>query len=80
MAQAAPSITLFGTELYPSVIKTLINMKLPVVLWLDEDQYGNLPPKLNRLMTFVNTPVRFVRKRKDPKNYTIDEIKEILHA
>jgi hypothetical protein len=79
VAQVAPSITLFGTDLYSRVIQKLVDLRLPVDLWLDEDQYGNLPPKLGKLLTFVNTPVRFIRKRKDPKEYSISEIKEIIN-
>lgn len=71
-------LPLFGTVLYPKALQVLRALKQPVVLWLDEDQYSLLPPKLNRLQTFLDLPVRFVKTEKDPKQYSLDEIKEIL--
>jgi hypothetical protein len=72
------AIPLFGTMITPKVLQTLMPLKRPVALWLDLDQWGYLPPKLNRLQTFLDAPVRFVRTEKDPKKYSLDEIKEIL--
>jgi hypothetical protein len=78
VAQVAPSLCLFGVDLHTKAIQVLKASKRPVTLWLDEDQYRYLPKKINRLQTFLNVPVRFIRQRKDPKEYTLDEIKEIL--
>lgn len=78
VAQVTPSITLFGTNISTSVLSRLIALKRPVSLWLDEDQYGVLPSKLNRLNAVLGTSVSFIRSRKDPKEYNVEEIKEIL--
>lgn len=78
VGQVATCLPLFGTALYPKAIRALRALKRPVVLWLDEDQYEVLPPKINRLQTFLNVPVWFVKTEKDPKAYSLDEIKEIL--
>lgn len=55
-------------------------LKRPVGLWLDEDQWELLPKKINRLQTFLDLPVRFIKTELDPKKYSIDEIKNILHV
>lgn len=78
VAQVTPTLPIFGTNLYPKVIASLRALKRPVALWLDGDQWGVLAPKINRLQTFLNVPVRFIRTDKDPKRYSLDEIKEIL--
>lgn len=80
VAQVTKAIPLFGTSIHIKVIQALRALKRPVALWLDEDQYGYLPRKINRLQTFLDVPVTFIRMRKDPKRYSIDEIKEILNA
>ena len=74
----SPCLCLFGAKIPDEVIKKLIALKRPVIVWLDEDQYGLLAPKLNRLQTFLRAPVRYVKTEKDPKEYNLDEIKEIL--
>jgi hypothetical protein len=71
-------LPLFGTSLYPKVVMALKALKRPVDVWLDRDQYTLLVPKINRLQTFLDVPVRFVSTNKDPKEYSIKEIKEIL--
>jgi hypothetical protein len=78
VAQVCPTLPLFGTSLYPKAISTLRALKRPVALWLDEDVWGYLPGKINRLQAFLDVPVRFIRTRKDPKGYSLDEVKEIL--
>lgn len=73
------ALPLFGSSVYPKVISTLRALKRPTRLWLDLDQWGLLPPKLNRLQAFLNVPVRFIRTDKDPKEYSLEEIKEIVN-
>jgi hypothetical protein len=80
VAQVAPSLCLFGTDIHSKAIQVLKPFKRPVSLWLDEDQYGVLPKKITRLQTFLDVPVAFIRKRKDPKEYSTQEIKEIVYA
>jgi hypothetical protein len=78
VAQVCHCLPIFGTSLYPKAIQALRALKRPVTLWLDEDQGEVLPRKINRLQTFLDVPVRFVKTRKDPKDYSPQEIKEIL--
>lgn len=78
VAQVHPCIWLSGTKISDKVIATLIALKRPVTLWLDADQYPLLAPKLNRLQTFLRAPVRYIHTEKDPKAYTIEEIRNIL--
>jgi hypothetical protein len=78
VGQVATCIPLFGTKVLDSVIKKLIQFKRHVALWLDEDQYTLLPPKINRLQSFLSASVRHVKTEKDPKSYGTDEIKHYL--
>lgn len=78
VAQVAPALALFGTDIHKKALQALRALKRPVALWLDEDQYRVLPRKINRLQAFLDVPVVFIRKRKDPKEYSLEEIKEIL--
>lgn len=78
VGQVTTSIPLFGTTIGDLVLRKLITLGRPVALWLDNDQYGNLARRLGRLQTFTGKPVRYIRTDKDPKSYTIPEIKEIL--
>lgn len=80
VAQVQPTLPLFGTDLFTKAMLVMKGFKRPITLWLDEDQYGVLPKKINRLQTFLDVPVRFIRKRKDPKEYSLEEIQEILSA
>lgn len=74
----AAAMPLFGTNIYDKVLQVLRPLKRPITLWLDRDQYPLLAPKLNRLQTFLDVPVRFISTDKDPKKYSEEEIKEIL--
>ncbi len=78
VAQVATAIPLFGVKISDQVIKLLIALKRPVVLWLDADQYTLLAPKINRLQTFLGAPVRFVKTPNDPKTYSLEKIKKYL--
>lgn len=78
VAQVQPALCLFGTNVHDRAIKELIAFKRPVTLWLDWDQAGLLAPKLNRLQTILDRPARHIWMGKDPKEYTLDEIKAIL--
>lgn len=78
VAQVTPCIPLFGTMIPDIVIKELLRLKRPVALWLDDDQYGILSKKINRLQSLLGLPVRFIHTKKDPKALSLDEIKEIL--
>jgi hypothetical protein len=78
VAQVAPAICLFGTNIHTKAIQALLPLKRPVTLWLDADQRTLLPKKINRLQAFLTHPVGFVSTEKDPKAYSLDEIQEIL--
>jgi hypothetical protein len=80
VAQVYPCIPLFGTNVSDVVVKKLQALKLPVTLWLDEDQYTLLPKKINRLQTFLEAPVGYIYTGKDPKEFSVKEIKEILNG
>lgn len=79
VAQVSPAIPLFGTVIFDKVIKELRDLNRPVVLWLDADQYQLLPPKVNRLQSLLKVPVTYLHTRLDPKEYSLEEIKEYLN-
>jgi hypothetical protein len=78
VAQVTSCICLFGTNIHDVAIKELIKLKKPVVLWLDNDQYSLLSKKIGRLQTLLSWPVSYINTEKDPKEYSIEEVKEIL--
>lgn len=80
VAQVSTCIPLFGTKVLDSTMRTLVSLKRPVALWLDADQYPLLAPKINRLQTFLEAPVRYIHTDKDPKRYGITEIQDIVSA
>jgi hypothetical protein len=77
VSQVVPSICLFGTNIHTAAIEALKASKRPVVLWLDGDQYPHLPKKIGRLQTLLSHPVRYIITDRDPKEHTLDEIREL---
>lgn len=57
VAQVIPSIPLFGSTINEKVIAAVRALDRPVIVWLDADQWGVLPKKLNRLQAFLTHPV-----------------------
>ena len=78
VAQVTQSIPLFGTHIHDNVLRKLIQEGKDVVLWLDNDQYPNLPTKCSRIASTTGLGVRYIRTTKDPKDYTVDEIKALV--
>jgi hypothetical protein len=68
---------LFGTHIHDNVVKELQALKRPVRLWLDADQYQLLPKKINKLQTLLRHPVRYIFTEKDPKECSMEQIKEL---
>lgn len=77
VGQHAPCIPLFGTHIHDNVVKELQALKRPVRLWLDADQYQLLPKKINKLQTLLRHPVRYIFTEKDPKECSMEQIKEL---
>lgn len=78
VASGYSALPLFGTNIHDGIIRELRKLSRPVILWLDGDQYDRLARKMNRLQGLLQVPVDFRRTYKDPKSYSIFEIKEIL--
>ena len=78
VGQVTRSIPLFGTTIGDSTIKKLQQLKSPVALWLDADQYTHLPKKIGRLQSLLGVSVRHISTKLDPKGYSTEEIKRIL--
>jgi hypothetical protein len=74
VAQVTACIPLFGTNIHDHIVRELKVLMKPVVIWLDNDQYANLPKKVHRLQTLLNLPVSYLRTDKDPKAYSVDQI------
>lgn len=80
VGQVAPCLCLFGVKIGDDVVKKLLALKQPIIVWLDRDQLSLLAPKINRLQALLGASVSFVSTDKDPKMFSLDEIKEILNA
>ena len=78
VAHVAPSLCLFGTDVHDVAVKELKKQGRPVVLWLDRDQYTLLSKKIMRLQSLLEAPVTYISTRKDPKELTMNEIKEVI--
>ena len=78
VAQVSPCLCLFGTHIHDNALKVLMDAKRPVCLWLDSDQYPLLSKKIGRLKAVLRHPVWYVRTDKDPKEYSLEEIKEFI--
>lgn len=78
VAQVCPSLCLFGTDVHDVAVKELKKQGRPVVLWLDQDQYSLLPKKMGRLQSLLGASVGHISTRKDPKELSVEEIKQML--
>ena len=72
------AVPLFGTKVHPPVLYYLLQQQRPVALWLDKDQEGNVKREAIHLQGIINTPVNVVVTDKDPKELSLDTIKEVL--
>lgn len=79
VSQVQPCIPLFGTNVFDSVISCLRHLGLPTVMWLDNDQQGNIINKASRLSCYTNKPVSYIFSDKDPKLNSIEEIRRKLY-
>lgn len=80
VAQVTASVPIFGTRMYPCHYKLLKKMGLPVVLWLDKDQEHTMTRKCADISLFTGLPCSYVVTEKDPKELSIDYIKEKLNV
>lgn len=71
-------IPLFGTEVHNPVIYHLLNSNKPVFLWLDKDQISLVYKKAARLSSVIGREVKVVVTDKDPKSYSLEEIKNAV--
>jgi len=79
VGQVTECLPLFGTVVHPAHLYYLTDgSKRPVVLWLDKDQEGTTMKKAMRLEMLLNRPVTIVHTEADPKELSVNAIKEIL--
>lgn len=78
VGQHALTIPLFGTHIHDVVVTELQRLQRPVRLWLDADQYPLLGKKIARLQTLLRHPVRYIYTEKDPKECSMEQIKELV--
>ena len=77
-SMGVPSISLFGTSIFPSVIPLLRYLGTHVVLWLDNDQRGTAERKGANIALLTGLPCRVVYTQSDPKLCSAETIKETL--
>ncbi len=78
VAQVTTAIPLFGTEFHPCHLYYLMNQDKPIKIWLDKDQEGNVHKKALRLSGLVDNPVDIIVTENDPKQLSINDIKELV--
>lgn len=79
VSQFTRCMPLFGTALMTPVINQL--RKYPnsrIILWLDADQLPHMAKKVAKLSLFLPNLINVIHTEKDPKEYTLSEIEEIL--
>lgn len=74
----AKAVPLFGTKLYPGVLRLLKQLGLPVVVWLDGDQWGFDLAGLINTLQLQGLEVSVVHTKEDPKRISVTKIKELL--
>lgn len=76
--EEAIAIPLFGTAIHNPVLYYLMQEQKPIILWQDKDQQEKVYHRAATLQSIVNQPVRVVISDKDPKSYSIDELKQFI--
>lgn len=79
VAQHTLTVPIFGTHIHPCHYKLLKYFGLPVVLWLDQDQDQYNVKRCSDINLFTGLPCRSITTDKDPKELSLDYIKEILN-
>ena len=72
------ALPLFGTNVHDCHIRTILHLKLPVVMWLDKDQEHQARKRGARLSSITGLPVTYRTTDDDPKCLSISKIKSIL--
>jgi len=72
------TLPLFGTNVADCHLRTLLHLKLPIVMWLDKDQQGLSCRRGTRLSSLLGLSVRNINTDNDPKEIPIHNIKELL--
>lgn len=79
VGQLNPTIPLFGTNIFPSVVSVLRLYKKPVVMWLDSDQKDHAIKRAAHLQMLIGAPVSYVFTTKDPKELSTKTIAETIN-
>lgn len=74
----AIAVPLFGTVAHPCHLKLARYFGLPIVLWLDKDQDPYVRKKATQISLYTGLPVEIVSTPKDPKELSLEYIKEQL--
>lgn len=80
VAQLSLSVPLFGTSVHNCHYKLLKYFGLPVVLWLDKDQEHTMTKKCAQVSLYTGLPCSYIVTEKDPKELSIEYIKEKLNV
>lgn len=78
VSQFQRCIPLFGTAIMTPTITQLRKYNGKIVLWLDSDQLQHMGKKIAKLSLFLPNKIDVIHTEKDPKDYTLSEIEEIL--
>ena len=78
VGQVNSAIALFGTEISPAIMYYLMHTSQDIIFWLDKDQEVYIKKKVLHLQTLLNKDINYIVTEKDPKQYTVEQIKTKL--
>jgi len=71
-------IPLFGTNIFDAIIPVIRHYRIPVTIWLDQDQQGTAQKKAANLSVLTGVPCSYVFTKYDPKSLSLEQIKDTL--
>ena len=80
VGQVTEAIPLFGVNVHTPHLYHIANANKSVKFWLDKDQEHVVKKKAMQLQTLTGVPVDIVVTDKDPKQYSLKEIRETLNV
>jgi len=78
VGQVFTTIPLFGTIVHPCHKYYLMQAMRPVKFWLDKDQEHLVKKRAVALQSLIGNTVDIIVSQKDPKSYSLQQIKELI--
>jgi hypothetical protein len=72
------ALPLFGTNVHACHLNIIRYLKVPIIMWLDNDQKSMAIQRCNRLSILSGLPCKYVFTENDAKLLSIKDINEVL--